>query len=102
MKTLIIAILCCTAFVITERSASAIRIVNETRTETPLNAVITGDFGGYSPGVIFMVHPDGVRESYPLDVSQENMKLVTRMHLKQKVRFTVRQGKVVNVEEVSR
>jgi hypothetical protein len=102
MKTLIIAILCCTAFVITGKSASAIRVVDEVMSEAPLNAVITGEFGGYRPGEIFMIHPNGTRESYPLDISKENMKQVTIMHLKTKVRFTIRQGKVVDVEEVSR
>lgn len=102
MKTLIIAILCCTAFVITEKSASAIRVVDEVRSEAPINAVITGEFGGYRPGEIFMVHPKGVREAYPMDLSKDNMKMVTRMHLKTKVRYTIRDGKVVHVEEVSR
>ena len=102
MKKLIGSLFLCSVLAVMGSNAFAIRVVNEVKREASPNTVITGEFGGYRPGEIFIVHPDGVREAYPMDISEGNMKRVTRMHLKTKVRYTIRNGKVVHVEEVSR
>jgi len=102
MKKLLGSLFFCSVLAVMGSNAFAMMVVNEVKKEGPLNTVITGEFGGYRPGEIFIVHPDGVRESYPMDISEGNMKRVTRMHLKTRVRFTIIDGKVVHVEKVSR
>jgi hypothetical protein len=102
MKSLLVAIIWCTAFACMENSALAIKAVGEMNAEQAQNMVITGQYGGYKSGVIFVVPGDGVRTPYPLNIGKEKMKRLGKLHLNVRVRLTINHGKVTQVEEVSR
>jgi hypothetical protein len=102
MKSLLVAIICFTAFACMENNALAIKVVSVMNAEQAQNMVVTGQYSGYRPGTIFVVPGDGVRTPYQLNIGKQQMKKLGKLHLNVRVRLTINQGKVTLVEEVPR